>query len=25
LTAAPWIAYVQRKFGALYGLQAARR
>jgi carboxypeptidase Taq len=25
LTAAPWIAYVQRKFGALYGLQAARK
>jgi carboxypeptidase Taq len=24
LTAAPWIAYVQHKFGALYGLQAAR-
>ena len=23
LTAAPWIAYVQRKFGALYGLEAA--
>ena len=25
LTAAPWIAYVQQKFGALYGLEAARR
>jgi len=25
LTAAPWIAYVQRKFGALYGLETARR
>jgi carboxypeptidase Taq len=25
LTAAPWISYVQKKFGALYGLQAARR
>ena len=25
LTAAPWIAYVQEKYGALYGLQAARR
>ena len=25
LTAAPWIAYVQKKFGALYGLQAAHR
>ena len=25
LTAAPWIAYVQNKFGALYGLQAATR
>ncbi|MFI4972648.1 MAG: carboxypeptidase M32, partial [Hyphomicrobiales bacterium] len=25
LKAAPWIAYVQRKFGALYGLQAARK
>jgi carboxypeptidase Taq len=25
LTAAPWIAYVRRKFGALYGLEAARR
>lgn len=24
LRAAPWIAYVQRKFGALYGLQASR-
>jgi carboxypeptidase Taq len=24
LTAAPWIAYVQQKFGALYGLEAAR-
>jgi carboxypeptidase Taq len=24
LTAAPWVAYVQRKFGALYGLKAAR-
>ena len=24
LTAAPWIAYVQGKFGALYGLNAAR-
>lgn len=23
LTAAPWIAYVQQKFGALYGLEAA--
>ena len=25
LTAAPWINYVQRKYGALYGLEAARR
>ena len=25
LTAKPWIAYVQGKFGALYGLQPARR
>jgi len=25
LTAAPWIAYVQQKFGALYGLEAVRR
>ena len=25
LTAGPWIAYVRKKFGALYGLQAARR
>ncbi len=25
LTAAPWIAYVQKKFGALYGLQADAR
>lgn len=25
LTAGPWIAYVQNKFGALYGLQAATR
>jgi carboxypeptidase Taq len=25
LTAAPWIAYVQKKFGALYGLEVARR
>ena len=25
LTAAPWIAYVQRKFGALYGLEALSR
>src|SRR5438874_364358 len=25
LTAAPWISYVQRKYGALYGLEAARR
>jgi carboxypeptidase Taq len=25
LTAGPWIAYVQQKFGALYGLQAAKR
>ena len=25
LTAAPWIAYVQEKYGALYGLHAARR
>ena len=25
LTAAPWITYVQRKFGALYGLEAVRR
>jgi len=25
LTAEPWIAYVREKFGALYGLQAARR
>ena len=25
LTAAPWIAYVKQKFGALYGLEAARR
>jgi len=25
LTAAPWVAYVQQKFGALYGLQAAHR
>ncbi|MGH7763151.1 MAG: carboxypeptidase M32 [Candidatus Dormibacteraceae bacterium] len=25
LTAGPWIAYVQRKFGALYGLQPTRR
>ncbi len=25
LTAGPWIAYVQQKFGALYGLQAATR
>src|SRR5439155_1050739 len=24
LTAAPWIAYVQQKFGALYSLEAAR-
>jgi len=24
LTAAPWIAYVRKKFGALYGLQAVR-
>ena len=24
LTAGPWIAYVRKKFGALYGLQAAR-
>ncbi len=24
LTAKPWIAYVQKKFGALYGLEAAR-
>jgi len=24
LTAPPWIAYVQQKFGALYGLEAAR-
>ena len=24
LTPAPWIAYVRRKFGALYGLEAAR-
>lgn len=24
LTAAPWIAYVQRKYGALYGLEAVR-
>jgi carboxypeptidase Taq len=24
LTAAPWVAYVQQKFGALYGLKAAR-
>jgi len=25
LTAAPWITYVQQKFGALYGLRAARK
>ena len=25
LTAAPWIAYVQKKFGALYGLNQAVR
>jgi carboxypeptidase Taq len=25
LTAGPWVAYVREKFGALYGLQAARR
>jgi len=25
LSAGPWIAYVQKKFGALYGLEAARR
>ena len=25
LSAAPWIAYVQKKFGALYGLQEARK
>jgi carboxypeptidase Taq len=25
LTAAPWIAYVKQKFGALYGLETARR
>jgi carboxypeptidase Taq len=25
LTAAPWIAYVRQKFGALYGLQTVRR
>src|SRR5207247_366864 len=25
LTAAPWIAYVQQKFGALYGLEPVRR
>jgi carboxypeptidase Taq len=25
LTAAPWIAYVQKKFGALYGLHEARK
>ena len=25
LTAAPWIAYAKQKFGALYGLEAARR
>jgi carboxypeptidase Taq len=25
LTAGPWIAYVQQKFGALYGLQAVKR
>jgi carboxypeptidase Taq len=25
LTAGPWIAYVRQKFGALYGLTAARR
>lgn len=25
LTAAPWIRYVEQKFGALYGLEAARR
>jgi carboxypeptidase Taq len=25
LSAAPWIAYVRKKFGALYGLEAARR
>ncbi len=25
LTAAPWIAYVQKKFGALYGLQTVSR
>jgi carboxypeptidase Taq len=24
LTAAPWIAYVQQKFGALYGIKQAR-
>ena len=24
LTAAPWIAYVQQKYGALYGIKAAR-
>jgi carboxypeptidase Taq len=25
LTAEPWIAYVRQKFGALYGLTAARK
>ncbi len=25
LTAAPWIAYVRKKFGALYGLEAVKR
>jgi len=25
LTAAPWIAYIRRKYGALYGLHAGRR